>query len=476
MQCLYCDAELKPFRGLFDEDFCCRDHREKYFSSFRKAVNRLPVLDIPEFPTVTTATQSVTQDSTERVPQDFIERIEEPVFSPVLQEIQAEQEIRAEQETQVETVEPLFSEALPATEESLPAAALTDIPTEAIEQPLLLAKITAEEPDAADVSEEIEGIDLPVADFLHPALSAMAGALSARTSGPEALFASCAIELPKTEMLWAAAVAIEERPAELLEPSQMTAVAALAAMPVALELSLEGSVVAETAPGGLLPEAAGLAEPVELHAAFGYASLWNYTDPLAPEPPALTVFDFCPQDDGAALLPAAEFAELTLLCRQLVSAPIAAPAMMLAHEFDVPVFAPSCEIMASDEAREGAQDQMPSADSTAPAEIAPALVMSSAPIDRPALMPACAAEMMPPALQLSSARSPASPAELNVPGLASTIEAQPDLSPELMADIPQAPAANQAAQPHTHAPLRALFGSSVKIKNWRLRITFAKPA
>lgn len=42
MQCLYCDAELKPFRGLFDEDFCSREHREKYFSSFRKAVGLWP--------------------------------------------------------------------------------------------------------------------------------------------------------------------------------------------------------------------------------------------------------------------------------------------------------------------------------------------------------------------------------------------------------------------------------------------------
>ena len=36
--CLYCDKELKPFRGFFDEDFCSREHREKYFSSFRKAL------------------------------------------------------------------------------------------------------------------------------------------------------------------------------------------------------------------------------------------------------------------------------------------------------------------------------------------------------------------------------------------------------------------------------------------------------
>jgi hypothetical protein len=79
--------------------------------------------------------------------------------------------------------------------------------------------------------------------------------------------------------------------------------------------------------------------------------------------------------------------------------------------------------------------------------------------------------MMPPALAFSSAASP-----LSAPGLASTIEGQPSLAPELMADIPQSPAANQPAQPRALAPLRQLFGSSVRIKNWRLRITFAKPA
>ena len=28
VQCLYCEAELKNFRSLFDEDFCSREHRE----------------------------------------------------------------------------------------------------------------------------------------------------------------------------------------------------------------------------------------------------------------------------------------------------------------------------------------------------------------------------------------------------------------------------------------------------------------
>jgi len=42
VQCLYCETQLKGLRGFFDEDFCCREHREKYFSSFRKAFDQMP--------------------------------------------------------------------------------------------------------------------------------------------------------------------------------------------------------------------------------------------------------------------------------------------------------------------------------------------------------------------------------------------------------------------------------------------------
>jgi hypothetical protein len=37
-------------------------------------------------------------------------------------------------------------------------------------------------------------------------------------------------------------------------------------------------------------------------------------------------------------------------------------------------------------------------------------------------------------------------------------------------------ARNSAAEPHSGEHVRPVFGNSVRIKNWRLRITFAKPA
>jgi hypothetical protein len=50
VQCLYCEAPLKNFRGLFDEDFCSREHREKYLASFRKALGQLPDAQTPVAP------------------------------------------------------------------------------------------------------------------------------------------------------------------------------------------------------------------------------------------------------------------------------------------------------------------------------------------------------------------------------------------------------------------------------------------
>jgi hypothetical protein len=77
---------------------------------------------------------------------------------------------------------------------------------------------------------------------------------------------------------------------------------------------------------------------------------------------------------------------------------------------------------------------------------------------------------MPPSLELASARS------ANVPALSSAVEPQPQLAPELATDFMGSNAADSAAVPHSHEPLRLTFGNLVRIKNWRLRITFAKPA
>jgi hypothetical protein len=330
----------------------------------------------------------------------------------------------------------------------------------------------------SNVSYEETPADPPVADFLRLAVAALAGSRPASGTSLDALPVSYAIEVPGANLPWPALLEMEQRPAELLEPPQTAAATPFVPMPAPLELSAHDPAITQTA--AMLPEAALQAAEPAAHAQYlgacGYTSLWNYADPLTAAHVALTMASFCPESDGAAWLPTAEFAQVALACLPLASSPIAAREIQLAHEFSAPVFTPSRETMPG--AEEGqdeydqALDQLPTADSPAPPEIAPALLMNSAPVDRPALLPTCAAQMMPPALSLSSARSSA-PVPLSP---ASTIEGQPHLAPELMADIPQSPAANQAAEPHAHAPLRHLFGSSVRIKNWRLRITFAKPA
>jgi len=465
VQCLYCETQLKPFRGLFDEDFCCREHRDKYFSSFRKSLNRLP--ELLEIPPVAPTAQSVS-------PAMFA--TEEPVFSTDSAAIPAG------------TVELPYTEALAATDDMVEvdlveeyllekqATPPVDVPAETLEPAWPLAAITAEESSSAVVSyvPYLETLaDPPVADFLHLAVAAIAGAQSARGSSFDALPASYAIEVPGGEMAWPALLEMEQRPAELLEVPQMAAATAFVPMPTPLELSAERPAITQSAamlPEATLPDAAESDAHAQYLGVCGHKSPWNYADPLTPAPVALSLASFCPAADGAAWLPTAEFAELSLACLPPTSSPISVPEMELVHVFYPPVLTPRQTMLPDEEG-----DEMIAGDSSAPAEIAPARAMNSAPVDRPALLPTCAAEMMPPALEFSSAHSSA-PVQMSAPGLASTFEGQPNLAPELMADIPQTPAANQAAKPHAHAPLRHLFGSSVRIKNWRLRITFAKPA
>src|SRR5690242_12256302 len=42
VRCQYCGKNLWPLRGLFDEDFCSRDHRQRYHERVRKALDHLP--------------------------------------------------------------------------------------------------------------------------------------------------------------------------------------------------------------------------------------------------------------------------------------------------------------------------------------------------------------------------------------------------------------------------------------------------
>jgi hypothetical protein len=133
----------------------------------------------------------------------------------------------------------------------------------------------------------------------------------------------------------------------------------------------------------------------------------------------------------------------------------------LAHEFSIPVLAPSLEPIELDR------------------EFAPYAVLDSEGMD--VLAPASAAMSMTPALgsNLPSSSETSGPAKLSLPALAASLEqATPAAASEVMAEVPIASADAQysAAEPHSGAPVAPVFGNSVRIKNWRLKITFAKPA
>jgi hypothetical protein len=183
-------------------------------------------------------------------------------------------------------------------------------------------------------------------------------------------------------------------------------------------------------------------------------ALWNAIKPVVP---------FSPEAAETRLLPIAGTIDPTLYALQLVSAPASAVEFPLAHEGFLPTFTPSRAAMSADEQTE-----------SEPHEMAPALVMNAGPVTSTFSSPARSPEMMPPSFGIQSARPVAAPAQFNVPGLSLNASTQPDTIADI--SMPHQKAANPAAQPHSHEPLRPTFGSSVRIKNWRLRINFAKPA
>jgi len=351
---------------LIDEDFCCREHREKYLSSFRRAINQLP--DLVVTPAATTST---------------------------------------------------------------PAASITEEPV----------------PHASPVAV---AADPRVADFLPTAVSPGEGPDSIRSAAPDTMAACSAIELPRTSANWSADLELEQRPAELLEPialsaSAVTPEAGLLAPTLATSVaiahgvpSLEDAGLAAVNENGVAGESAPCA-CAELHSA-------------APVP--LVMPSYSGSMSGAPCLDLADAAGLVLLCGQLECAAVASSEIALAHECYLPSFTVSTESMQLDQA---------DADAMSVPESAPALAMSSQPASSPV--------MIRPTIGLSS---PGSPAQLSVPALSSGTNTQPSLAPE--AGILDGQAANPAAGPISHEAVRPSFWSSVRIKNWRLRITFAKPA
>jgi hypothetical protein len=352
---------------LIDEDFCCREHREKYLSSFRRAINQLPDLVVT------------------------------------------------------------------------PAAAVSEEPV----------------PHTAPVAM---AADPRVADFLPTAVTPGEGPDSIRSAAPDTMAACCAMELPRTSANWSVDLELEQRPAELLEP---IALSASAVTPEAGLLAPTLSTSVAIAHGVPSLEDAGLAA-VDENGVAGESAPCACAELQSAAPFSLVMPSYSGWMSGAPCLDLADAAGLVLLCGQVECAAVAASEIALAHEYHLPSFTVSTESMQLDQA---------DADAMSVPESAPALAMSSLPIGHISSQPASSPVMIRPTIGLSS---PGSPAQLSVPALSSGPNRQPSLAPE--AAIPDGQAANPAAGPISHEAVRPSFWSSVRIKNWRLRITFAKPA
>ncbi|MBZ5595103.1 MAG: hypothetical protein LAP39_22900 [Acidobacteriia bacterium] len=382
MLCLYCETELKPFRGFFDEDFCCREHREKYFSPVRKALTLFGVLEKP-------APSQAKSPAVEERPK--------------------------------------------------------------------------------------------IADFLRVTIPPCAAEASQHGWQPEALSVRHEIEIPSGEIAWSAALESEERPADLTAPLDHE-VAALEPALSPLGVSASGLTAELQTP---CPSLETGSATIESGVASGFRAHWNYAEPLAPAPVPFSLPSLSASAEAVVLPPCEEFAECTLFCQELASSPVAAGEITLSQETMIPAFTPAGDTIGSEDAQEPASPSEPywgelytdpppdgidlgSALAMAP-EIVPVMVLSSASHDRPVLVPVSSASpMMPRSLELASARS--------VPAMSPAGAPQPGVEPQFANAMADSDAADSAAGPHSHEPMRLTFGNLVRIKSWRLRITFAKPA
>jgi hypothetical protein len=402
VQCLYCETELKPFRGLFDEDFCCREHRDKYFSSFRKAVRRLPdILGFPETP----------------VP-----------------------------------------DAAGAAPDEIPA------------YPAGIG-----EPGIAPVTAEILLSDAPLmADFLPVTLTASCGAglLPAVVSGG---LHRGGLQIPGVETDTHAEMPVADESITALDPADTGSTLIMIGNVFVGKSAANTPLTSVRLP---LPSLES-ADPTTLEqgrAAANYAPLTKACAPIDVPRPSLTLPAFHPVPTETPALPEAAETELNLHCRQLVSTPFGAPQFQLAHAVAVPSLAASSESMSTELEAEDFVEQAPDASVMAP----PALLHST-PLDRPVplslLSPAVS---MDPVMQLNlpSGADSSSTAPLNLVARASTLEPAVPAGASEMTQVPASlsEARNSAAEPHSGEHVRPVFGNSVRIKNWRLRITFAKPA
>lgn len=503
MQCLYCETELKPLRGLFDEDFCCKDHREKYFASFRKGIGLLPALDLP--PIVqkeTTAETTLDAAAEERLELAAVE--EAAVEAEPIE--QAAVEFAIEEPAPVAAVEMVaeaLEEVLPPVSAPEPALAVAEetpeeepvceTPARVLEiVPAPVPALAAKTADHSIVSASVEGeLDdssentaaaPPAADFLHLEVAPF-GAADCYFMIDENSFPACdGPAIPDVEVFCDAMFDPEERLANLLDPAELVA---------AGTVSFEAGRTGETEP--MAQSSASLSRP-SFRAQHTDSSSW----------PALQVAEVIEQTEihvaghisvakakseaGEAMAlprvplellalqapgtyeaqPAmAEQAQLAVEWQQLESAPLAFSNLAPAPEIHTPVFQVSAVAMELDEdLKRAIEPPKTEAVRMAEPEIARPAAMSAAPVSR-----AVSAATFQPSAPAASARPEP---QLNVPAMSSKTDPEPRLASEALPDI--APAGEQPLAGRTPEPVQPAIENSARIKNWRLKITFAKPA
>jgi hypothetical protein len=503
VQCLYCETELKPLRGLFDEDFCCREHREKYLASFRKGISLLPVLNLPP---ITLVKQTVSEPSEvfaaeepmEWAPPEAI--AEEATEAPAVLRALDERAL-PESETPVESVEQLPLPAsvpepvLAVAEESQKTEPVCEIPAqvqqiEPVEVPLLA---TADKRPAATASVEASFEDTdydaasltpPEADFLYLEVAPF-GASDGYFMIAENSFPACSgPAIPDVEVFCDAAFDPEERMASLLDPAEFVAAGAvvsqtrrgaatepMAQVQAGLTRPSFGTWSEATSPQPAL-EVAEVIEEAEMVVA-GHVSLALARSaagpPMALPRGPLELLTFHASAGDRAHPEVAEPMPLALLCQEIESAPLVFSDMGPATHIHTPIFQVSAVAMQLDEdLKRAIEPPQTEAVRMAEPEIARPASMSAAPVSR-----AVTAASFQPATVSAFTRQEA---QLNVPAMSSRTEVEPRLASEVVPDIAPGAGSDQPPAAHASEPVPPSIENSASIKKWRLKITFAKPA
>jgi hypothetical protein len=383
---------------------------------------------------------------------------------------------------------------LAAAEETPETEPVCAVPAEAleIEPPQVPVLAAAEEPAAVSASIEAAfedghqeaGMTPPAADFLHLDVAPF-GAAECYFMIAEDAFPACnGPAIPDVEVFCDAEFDPEERLASLLDPAELVAAGtvssetgrAAAAEPMAQALArlARPSFCAwsDGRPSGPALEVAEIIGDAEIAAA-GYAPLEiaksRDSQPMALPQVPLELRAFHASAGDAARPQVAEAMQLALLVHEIESAPLVFSDMAPAPQIQPPVFQVSAVAMQLDEdLKRAIEPPKTEAVRMAEPEIARPAAMSAAPVSR-----SLSSTTFRPATTPSSVQTEA---RLSVPAMSSKTDVEPRLASEVVPDIAPGAAGEQLPAADTSQPVQPAIENSARIKNWRLKITFAKPA